>query len=131
MRITLTDQDGDRLMNGEVTDSIEDGASWVTASIDAAWSYLRYTGADSITVRIEGPARDRHGRVRPDRDRGPGNPRRVGGRVARETMDDLRKRLREAELLREEAQSEAIRLRAVLSVIRASLNEALPAEEKP
>ena len=46
-------------------------------------------------------------------------------------MDDLRKRLREAELLREEAQSEAIRLRAVLSVIRASLNEALPAEEKP
>ena len=51
MRITLTDQDGDRLMNGEVTDSVEDGASWVTASIDAAWSYLRYTGAESITVR--------------------------------------------------------------------------------
>jgi hypothetical protein len=51
MRITLTDQDGERLVNGEVTDGhgVED--NWVTASIDAAWSYLRYTGADSITVR--------------------------------------------------------------------------------
>ena len=32
----------DKLVAGEV--------SWVTASIEAAWSYLRYTGAETITV---------------------------------------------------------------------------------
>lgn len=59
MRITLTDQDGDRLVNGEVTDGTTDGDNWVTASIDAAWNYLRYTGADSITVRSKDqPATD-------------------------------------------------------------------------
>ena len=26
-------------------------SNWVTNSIEAAWEYLRYTGADEITVR--------------------------------------------------------------------------------
>lgn len=54
MKITLTDGDGDRLMNGEVADE-----HWVRACIDAGWAYLNHTGADSITVRSkERPASD-------------------------------------------------------------------------
>jgi hypothetical protein len=41
-------------------------------------------------------------------------------------MDDLRAELASARKAQGEAESEAIRLNAVLSVIRASLNEALP-----
>lgn len=46
MKITLTDADGDRLVNATVDDE-----NWVQASIDAAWAYLNRTGASEITAR--------------------------------------------------------------------------------
>lgn len=57
MKIQLIDPErDDRVMNGAVTD---DERGWVRACIDAAWTYLNYTGAGSITVRSnERPASD-------------------------------------------------------------------------
>jgi hypothetical protein len=55
MRITLSDSEGERQMNGEVADD----ETWVRGCIDAAWAYVNYTGADSITVRSKDkPATD-------------------------------------------------------------------------
>jgi hypothetical protein len=58
MRITLTDGDGERLMNGTVNEKAVT-QTWVDGCVDAAWSYLRYTGSDEIVVRSKDkPASD-------------------------------------------------------------------------
>lgn len=45
--------------------------------------------------------------------------------MARQTMDELREQLRATEAERDKAVTEAVRLRAVLAVIRAALEQAL------